>query len=72
MLQTNSLKSQLTQFGLNPRDWMIIPVAQKDHEFELRHIEIPEVKMKGFTNIKQSSQKRDFNPAWQKLEFISL
>ena len=72
MLQTNSLKSQLTQFGLNPRDWMIIPVAQKDHEFELRHIEIPEVKMKGFTNIKQSAQKRDLNPAWQKLEFISL
>ncbi len=72
MLQNHSLKSQLTQFGLNPKDWMIIPIAQKEHEFELRHIEIPEVKMKGFTNIKQPSKTRDIIPAWQKLEFISL
>lgn len=42
-----NLKSQLSQFGLNPKDWFLVP--KSDTQIEIIHLDDPGLKLHGTT-----------------------
>ena len=63
-MTTQILKSQLSQFGLNPNDWSI--VKQKENRYQITARNDKSFSFTGIT--KQKLGKK----VWQKIELISL